>query len=363
MLFETSTLLEVYNPSETRLAPRTAAFAAKLAETIPAALSASVSTLTIDSLRESVAQSLAGKALTYPKGLTEDSYIKENIGDMDCYILRAAHPDKVPTLVMFYGGGFCLNTLSAHMSFMANIVISTPCNIILPDYPLAPESKASETLSRSTHFLKALLEEPTTLSLSNNIILMGWSSGAHIALTLALNFQKETPQLFRRISQLLLLSAWMDLSLQVTREGPYQPQQHLDTIAAGADLLEIMAQWYLPEGYEDDELTYCPALRPVDELKTLPPTSVIVGGCDVLLGDSVFIADKLKHAGTPAQFIALEGQTHNYLVFDELSRDGVFVPDLIGRIITGQSIEGIIGEDGFGLSINTFNQVDSAKAV
>lgn len=358
MLFENHALLEIYSPSETRLAPHTAAFAATLATTMPATLSAFASTLTVNALRESVTQSLAGKALAYPRGLTKASYIKENIGGVDCYILRAEHPNKVPTLVMFYGGGFCLNTLSAHMSFMANITASTPCNIILPDYPLAPESKAPQTLSFLIDFLKALLEGPTALRLSNNIILMGWSSGAHMALTLALNLQKETPQLFRRITQLLLLSAWMDLSLQVTREGPYQAQQHLDTIAAGADLLAMMAGWYLPDSYKGNEPEYCPALRPTDELKTLPPTTVIVGGCDVLLGDSVFIADKLRHAGTSTQFIALEGQTHNYLVFDELSRDGVFVPALIGRVITGQSIKGIIGEDGFGLNIHTFNQID-----
>lgn len=356
MLFEARSLLEIYHPTETRLAPHTAAFAARLAASMPASLSASASTLTIDALRESVAQSLAGKALAYPKGLSSNSYFKENVGGMDCYILRAEHPDKVPTLVMFYGGGFCLNTLSAHMSFMANITTSTPCNIVLPDYPLAPESKAPQTSSLLTDFLKILLDDPRTLRLSNNTILMGWSSGAHMALTLTLHFQKEAPHLFHRISQLLLLSAWMDLSLQVTKEGPYQTQQHQDTIAAGPDLLRIMAQWYLPEGYKDDELTYCPALRPVNELKALPPTSVIVGGCDVLLGDSVFIADRLRHAGTPAQLIALEGQTHNYLVFDELSRDGVFVPELIGRIMTGQPIKGMIGEDGFGLNINTFNQ-------
>jgi acetyl esterase/lipase len=147
----------------------------------------------------------------------------------------------------------------------------------------------------------------------------------------------------------------MDLSLTVARKGPYQAQQNKDTIAVGTGILEIMAEWYLPLSYTIDELAYCPALRSIDELKALPLTTVIAGSCEVLLGDSIFIADALRRAGTPMQLVVLEGQTHNYLVYDELSKDGVFVPELIGRIVTRQPIKTMVGTDGFGLMVNAFN--------
>lgn len=351
MIFYRNLLLEIYNPDSAILAPRTAVFAANLATLTPAA----VATPVIGDLRDAVAISQAGKSLPYPQGFTANNYNKENIGGMDCYVLRAQNSESVPTLIMFYGGGFCLNTVFAHQSFMANIAALTPCNIILPDYPLAPETKAPEIMRQASHFLQTVLDNSISLGFSTEIILMGWSSGAHMALTLALNLQKEVPLLASKISQLILLSSWIDLSLSVSRYGPYQTQQKCDTIAVGADMLEIMASWYLPIGYKGDEPEYCPALRSPAELKMLPFTTVIAGGCEVLLGDSVFIADALRRAGTQTQFIALEGQTHNYLVYDELSKDGVFVPELLGRIIEGKPIEAMVGTDGFGVTVRKFN--------
>ncbi|MCD6045735.1 MAG: esterase [Gammaproteobacteria bacterium] len=353
MIFENDLLLEVYNPDDAVLAPRTAAFAADLAVSTPAA--AAVSAPLVGALRDAVTVSLVGKSLPYPKGLTSNTYMKENIGGMDCYVLRAEHSESIPTLIMFYGGGFCLNTLFAHKAFMANVAALTPCNIILPAYPLAPETKAPEIMMRSSHFLQTLLNDPVSLGFSEQIILMGWSSGGHMALTLAMNLQKEAPSLFSKIAQLILLSSWMDLSLSVARKGPYQAQQNSDTIAVGADVLEIMAYWYLPVGCKGNEAEYCPALWSADELKMLPFITVIVGSCDVLLGDSVFITDVLRRAGAAIQFIALQGQTHNYLVYDELSRDGVFVPELIGRVVEEQSVKEMAGRDGFGLTVKNFN--------
>ncbi len=355
MLFENQRLLDIYHPGPPKLAPHNKALALALASVS----TAKTDVPTIETLRESVATFLDGKTLTYPNSINSQSYMLESIGDMPCYLLRAKNPVNVPTIIMFYGGGFCLNTLDAHKAFMANIIALTPCHIVLPNYPLAPETKAPESFKLLSHFLQDLLTHPNNFNLSDNIILMGWSSGGHMALSQTLHLQKIMPQLFKKITKLILLSPWMDLSLNVARTGPYQFQQNSDTIAAGHDILALMAKWYLPEGYDGSETPYCPALYAKEVLKVLPPVTIIAGGCEVLLGDSVFITDKLQEAGAKVQFVALEGQTHNYLVFDTLSRDGVFVPALLSRIITNQSFSNMLGEDGFGLTIQTYHMLNS----
>ncbi len=350
---ELSSLLEIFNPSTSApmLGKHTANFAASLASdaVIPANLP------TIAELRESVAKSLNGKELPYPKNMTPKSYSVEIIGGMRCYILRSKNPQSVPTLVMFYGGGFCLNTMFAHKAFMANVAATMSCNIILPDYPLAPETKAPNVIAQAEVFLKEFLTDPIVFSTSENISLMGWSSGSNLALTLSMNLQREVPNLFRKISQLILLSPWVDLSMRVSREGPYQSQQKTDTIAAGIDLLEVMANCYLPDDCKGDEPEFCPVYRTTKEMHGLPSITVVVGGSEVLLGDAVFLADKLKQAGVPVQFIALEGQTHNYMIFHQLSLDGVYVPALITHVVKGQSIDDMVGKDGLGLTVKKFN--------
>lgn len=83
--------------------------------------------------------------------------------------------------------------------------------------------------------------------------------------------------------------------------------------------------------------------------------TVIVGGCEVLLGDGIFTVDKLKRAGVPVQLMVLEGQTHNYVVFHQLSLDGVYVPDLIAHVVAKQVVDTRVGRDGLGLIVKRFN--------
>lgn len=310
---------------------------------------------TIQELRDSVSASLQGKGLPYPQGITPQSYSEETVGRMEAHILRAKNPQTIPTVVMFYGGGFCLNTIEAHKAFMANIAAKYSCNVVIPDYPLAPENKAPKIIAKSTEFLREFLKKPLFLNLSENVILMGWSSGSSQALTTALNLQEKSMSLFRKISQLILLSPWIDLTLCVNREGPYQDQQNLDTLAAGADVLERMSKWYLPEGARGNEPEFCPAFRSPNEISKLPLVTIISGGSEVLLGDGIFLAHELRLREAPVQLIVVEGQTHNYMVFHELNLDGVFVPEIIANIISGKPVDDEVGKDGLGLDVRRFN--------
>lgn len=347
-------LLNIYNPGQkVILGKHTAAFAASLAASnseIPA------KKLSIADLRKAVAASLEGQMLRYPSNLTATSFSENEIGGLRYYLFKHKNAAAVPTLLMFYGGGFCLNTMAAHKAFMANIAAKTECNIILPDYPLAPETKAPEIIAKVDKFVEALLSSAVSCGVSENFILMGWSSGANTALTAVLNLQKKIPRLFRKISQMILLSSWIDLSMQVLTKGPYQTQQNADTIAAGAEPLTQMSKWYLPVNAVGNEPQFCPAARAAAELRDLPLISVIAGSSEVLLGDSIFLVNALSNAGAPVQLIILEGQTHNYLVFNELSRDGVFVPELVAAIIENKHIDNMIGKDNLGLVVKRFNR-------
>ena len=156
----------------------------------------------------------------------------------------------------------------------------------------------------------ALAKDPQAYGVSNNLILLGWSSGGNLALTTAFNLQKKSPKIFEKFSQIIVMSSWIDLTMYVHRQCPYQKQQAGDTIAAGDRVLTEMSVCYLDVGDRGDEVNYCPASRSKDELAALPLTTLIVGGSEVLLGDSVYMAHALKEAGTIAQLIVLEGARH-----------------------------------------------------
>jgi acetyl esterase/lipase len=324
-------LREIFDPDRyaPQLGKHNAAYAAELAKQ-----SGPPTSLDVKVLREATAAFLEGKGLPYPKGMSAASYQETNIGGMQCFQLKHPNSEAVPTIVMYFAGGFCLESMGAVQSFMANVTTYLPCNIVLPNYPLAPEVKAPEILLQIDQFLQALLRN---LSLKE-VALMGWSSGGNLALTSYLNLQQSAPELARQVKQLILIGPWIDISMQVSKFGPFQKQQNMDRTSIGPDVIAQMARWYLPEGCNGAEPEYCPASRNPDELKTVPPVAVIIGDCEGIFGDAAFITYHLRHSGAKAQLMVLKGQTHNHVCFEELSLDTPFVPELIAQIVKRESL-------------------------
>lgn len=345
-------LLNTYNLGETViLGKNTQAFSEQLHKS--STKNKTPSLFDIFQMREQVSAALKTGMIPYPDHISEKSYQEMQIGLLTCQVLRCANHKNAPTLVMFFGGGFCLNTLIAHKSFMAHVAEKISCNIIFPLCPLAPEFKAPEIIAAADDFMLALTSNLEYLEFSNNICLLGWSSGGNLALTAALNLQKNSPKNFKKISKIIALSSWMDLTMRTLHECPYQKQQAGDTIAAGDVPLTAMSKHYIPDDSSPEN--YSPSYRPNEELKNLPPVFLIAGSSEVILGDTILMTHVLRHAGTPATLIVVEGQTHNYLVFDQLSKDGVFVPDVIANIIEGKDVENMRGDDNLSLQIQCFN--------
>lgn len=326
-------LREIFDPDSyaPELGKHNAAYAAKLAKH-----SGPPTSLDITVLREATAAFLEGKCLPYPKGMSAASYQEINIGGMQCFQLKHPNTEAVPTIVMYFAGGFCLESMVAMQTFMANVAAHLSCNIILPNYPLAPEVKAPEILAQIDRFLQALLSDCP----SKEITVMGWSSGGNLALTSYLNLQQSSPELAGQVTQLILIGPWIDISMQVSKFGPFQKQQNMDRTSIGPEVITQMARWYLPEGCTGIEPEYCPASRSPKELKTVPPVTVITGDCEGTFGDATFITYHLRHSGAEVQLMVLKGQTHNHICFEKLSRDTPFVPELIARIIKRESIAG-----------------------
>lgn len=306
-------------------------------------------------MRLEVSDALEKGLIPYPETISESSYQLEIIGGLNCHALKNSNATNTPTLVMFFGGGFCLNTIVAHKSFMAHIASQVSCNIIIPEVPLAPEHKATEILTFLDAFMYELTGNALPLGFSNDITLLGWSSGGNLALTTALNLRNKCAEHFAKITHIIAMSSWIDLSMKSICEGPYKAQQALDSTAAGATVLSQMGRCYLSEREHGFEPSICPAARDEDELCELPLVTLIAGEHDVILADSILMANSLNQAGAKARLILLEGQTHNYLVFDKLSKDGVFVPALISKLIKEEPVEDMVASDGLGLKVTNFN--------
>lgn len=142
-----------------------------------------------------------------------------------------------------------------------------------------------------------------------------------LALGAALYLQQNRPAIFNLISQLILLSPWLDLSLEAVRHGPYQTQQTLDK-AAGADVLEVLRDAYLDNERADNPM-FSPLHQGHSQLAALPQVMIIAGECEALIADAVLSAHQLRDAQAPVMLLIKHGLTHNYMVFKDLGGEAV----------------------------------------
>lgn len=106
-------------------------------------------------------------------------------------------------IIYLYGGSMCFNIDNEQWDFITRISLETGCGLFVPMYPLAPENCCRETF-------KMLCRAYSDFAMGmdvKRIILMGDSSGAGLALSLAMLAWKEG---LRKPDQLIMLSPLID---------------------------------------------------------------------------------------------------------------------------------------------------------
>ena len=180
------------------------------------------------------------------------------------------------TVVYLHGGGYVFGSPQTHARIGQALHERTAWRVLLPAYPLAPERVWPAQLDAVLGMVRGLPEP---------VVLAGDSAGGHLALVTALELARQG----RSVAGLLLFSPNTDRSgLSRTRlqNDPLDPMVN----DAGDRKLARLCFGNWPA----DHPQASPAL---DDLTLLPPTYIEVGGEEVLLGDSLVLAERARHAG------------------------------------------------------------------
>lgn len=307
----------------------------------------------ITDLRNSVAQWDENLAVPLPDKVDIADFIECNVAGIpsSVYINRTPSSATVPTILLVHGGGFFCEMPNVFKSLLAHVIAQTPCNIVMPHYALSPEFKAPVALNEVTKVLTALITEPHKYQLSDNIMLIGCSAGGSLAWNALITLLNDPTheERAKKISNFIMVSPWTDISMETSIKSPYQAQQNKD-IFLQASALELMKTFYLAPAQTGTEAEISPLYHPVDKLKKMPKTTIIVGEIDRLFADSVATAKLINKANVPVELVVLEGQSHNHFSHRDL-RDGVFVADIIASIMKDISYMDLKGDDGLGIVI------------
>jgi acetyl esterase/lipase len=200
-------------------------------------------------------------------------------------------PDGAPrdaldgaVVLYLHGGGYCIGSLDTHRDLAARLAIATGCTVATIDYRLAPENQFPRAVDDACAAYRELL---ATGKRPERIAIAGDSAGGGLTIATALALRSAGTPLPAAVA---CLSPWADL----TQSAPsYESLGDVDPMVTKEGLDE-MAAAYL--GGADARNPLASPLF-ADDLGHLPPALIEVGDHEVLLDDSVRLAERIRADG------------------------------------------------------------------
>lgn len=224
-------------------------------------------------------------------------------GAVPLRIFRPQAKGLLPLLLYAHGGGWVTGNLDSHdrlCRVLANRLLAV---VVAVDYRCAPEHvfpAALDDVEAAWHWASrqasALEADPARLMVG------GDSSGGNLAAALTLRLRdRAQPQ--PRL-QLLMYPA-LDATCAHSTYAEF---------ATGLNLTAAQMRWFW-KVYGGDAPVHLPELSPLADadLAGLAPAIVAVAGCDVLRGDGLAYAQRLRAAGVPTTLIDCTGTIHGFV--------------------------------------------------
>lgn len=199
-------------------------------------------------------------------------------------------------VLYFHGGGYCMGSLNTHRELVSRIARAAQARVLNVDYRLAPEQPFPAALDDAVASYRWLLAADVD---PHTVVVGGDSAGGGLALAFLARLRDEAYPL---PAGAVLLSPWTDL----TGSGDsICHRRSLDPMIDAGGLHET-AGYYCTE-----EERANPYVSPLfDSLRGLPPLLVQVGGREVLIDDSIRVAEKAEHAGVDVTLQVWEEAFH-----------------------------------------------------
>jgi acetyl esterase/lipase len=204
------------------------------------------------------------------------------LGGVKCERITPENAVADRRLLYLHGGGYVMGSPRSHRPLAAWLAVAARARAIVADYRLGPEHRFPAALDDAEAVYRALLDEGAA---PERIVVAGDSAGGGLTLALALRLKRSgLPQ----PAGWFAISPWADL----TQSGrSYETKAETDP-SLSREALNEYALAYLG-GLDARE----PEASPVfGDFEGVSPVFIQTGSEEVLLSDSLTLADVLAHA-------------------------------------------------------------------
>ncbi len=250
-------------------------------------------------------------------------------------LLRKKDRDAAGVILQLHGGGYYgrLNNTYRYMAGLYN-ELSRGFDVLSVDYRTAPEHPYPAALYDALEAYEWILKRDY-----KTVIVAGDSAGGGLSLALGLYLRDHDMPMPAGI---ITMSAWTDL----TRSGEsYQENFEVDPIFGGTRDTLVYKDWYYQERDPQD-----PYISPVNgDYRGFPPMLMQVGEYEMLLSDTLTVAEKAAAAGVSVKQHTYMGMFHVFqmglLLYPEAKNAWIEVGHFI-RKVSRRQIQTGRTEDG-----------------
>jgi acetyl esterase/lipase len=231
------------------------------------------------------------------------------------------NPRHGKVILYLHGGGYVTGSIEDHRMLCGLFAAHTDAKILIPEYHLAPEHPFPAALDDALKIFHWLLAQG---HVAEDVILAGDSAGGGLAIASVLALKKKSGSLPAAV---VCLSPWADLAL----EG----QSHTTKAKAEAVLRkDVLHEWALC--YTDESNLTNPLVSPVHgDFNGFPPLLIQVGSEEILLDDSIMLAEKAKADGVDVTLKIWDGMWHVWQALGDLLPENKKTFEEIGQFVQG----------------------------
>ncbi|MCB9682740.1 MAG: alpha/beta hydrolase [Alphaproteobacteria bacterium] len=227
--------------------------------------------------------------------------------DVDGLAAEWAVPEQPTDRVILYlhGGGYSFGSVASHRALVRRLARVTRARVLSLEYRLAPEHPCPAAIDDALTAWRWLRDRGIA---ADRIHLAGDSAGGGLSLATLLALRDADQPL---PAGAVLLSPWTDLTVSGDSTLLYADDDYLGTQER---LYDFAAHYAGKLSRSDTRVSPLFA-----DLHGLPPLLVLAGGVEVILDDSVRLADRARNAGVTVDLHVEPGEVHVYPVFAELT--------------------------------------------